>query len=601
MFLDRDAAEDDGIAPALISSKPQANAEGVGINGTIELTMSKSIQAGTGSFILNGKALSANITGKTVRLSYNNLNYATTYELTWSEGVVTDKFGREIAAGSLKFTTAEKPVVSPRLFDFIVAADGSGDGKTIQSAFDAAVPGVNTYLIFVKNGEYDFDTDGYASLGSTKTNVSLIGQSRDGVILKGSRKSQTGSTGLIDYGTSNCQTLEILADNFYCENITIENTKNGELASLGVALKVYADKAIFKNVRLLGYQDTHLTSNKGTDRQYYLDCEIHGTVDFIFGDGICYFENNVISVDARPNGATTGNCITAAATSDGNSYGYVFNNCTIDGTSTQDGIYTLGRPWKNSPQVAYLNTTMNILPTTAGWGDMPGNNPTPLVMAEYNSVNGAGHAVDLSNRKDSYQRNEGGEWTEVKNIITEEESVRYSIENVLGGTDNWNAKAKSETTAAACNVMINASSKLLKWDAVDGAICYIVISEGIFVAQTQNTEFSLASDALSINDIEVIAVSESGALSVPSKAAIDTSISENSDNMDKIRIVNTIASSEVTLNIKADNIEIINLHGQKVESISSSNSINIESLQNGVYIIKVSYNKETITGKIIKQ
>ena len=206
-FLDRDAAEDDGIAPSLTSSKPQANAEGVGINGTIELTMSKSIQAGTGSFILNGKALSANITGKTVRLSYNNLNYATTYELTWSEGVVTDKFGREIAAGSLKFTTAEKPVVSPRLFDFIVAADGSGDGKTIQSAFDAAVPGVNTYLIFVKNGEYDFDTDGYASLGSTKTNVSLIGQSRDGVILKGSRKSQTGSTGLIDYGTSNCQTL----------------------------------------------------------------------------------------------------------------------------------------------------------------------------------------------------------------------------------------------------------------------------------------------------------------------------------------------------------------------------------------------------------
>ena len=271
--------------------------------------------------------------------------------------------------------------VKLRLFDYVVAKDGSGDGTTIQSAFDAAIEKENSYLIFVKNGIYDFDIDGYASLESAKRNVSLIGQSKTDVVLRGSRKAGSGASP--DFRTSLCQTLAIFGDNFYCENITIENRVNANIAPLGVALKVYADKAIFKNVRLLGYQDTHLTSNKGNHRQYYLDCEIHGTVDFIFGNGICYFDKNLLYLEPRPNGSNSGNCITAAATSDENSFGYIFNNCIIDGPDSQNGKYRLGRPWKNSPRVVYLNTIMKIEPASIGWGDMPKNAPTPNIMPEY--------------------------------------------------------------------------------------------------------------------------------------------------------------------------------------------------------------------------
>lgn len=144
--------------------------------------------------------------------------------------------------------------------------------------------------------------------------------------------------------------MEILADNFYCENMTISNTAGMNIGQ-AVALKVYSDKAVFKNVRLTGYQDTHLTSNTGSDRQYYLNCDIRGTVDFIFGDGTCYFENCLLYIEDR-----SGNCITAASTDVNNTFGYVFESCTIDGVSSRNKDFYLGRPWKNAPRVVYLNT-----------------------------------------------------------------------------------------------------------------------------------------------------------------------------------------------------------------------------------------------------
>ena len=72
----------------------------------------------------------------------------------------------------------------------------------------------------------------------------------------------------------------IYAPDFYVENITFENT-SGPVGQ-AVACFVSADRAYFKNCRFLGFQDTLYTYGKGV-RQYYEDCYIEGTVDFIFG------------------------------------------------------------------------------------------------------------------------------------------------------------------------------------------------------------------------------------------------------------------------------------------------------------------------------
>jgi len=360
------------------------------------------------------------VIGKNITLPYANLKYSTTYTLNVPAGAFLDLFDNPCSAFSLTFTTKVKPAVTPKLFDFVVAQDGSGNGTTIQSAFDAVpLNNASTFLIFVKNGTYNE----YPTLAITKNNVSLIGQSRDGVIITGSHYSGLGS-----YTTSTCQTFEILSDNLYCENITVQNTA-GLTIGQAVALKVYGDKDVFKNVKLTGYQDTHLTANVGADRQYYLNCDIRGSVDFIFGNGACFFDNCLLYMQDR----STADVVCAPSTATGNTYGYVFNNCTIDGASSQDGVYDIGRPWQNSPRAVYINTKMNILAASAGWISM---STIPALFAEFGTVNAANNPVNLSARNTSFSYTATDGVTLVSGssptaVLSATDAASYSLSNVL--------------------------------------------------------------------------------------------------------------------------------------------------------------------------
>ena len=580
-FQDNDEAEDDGIAPTLTASSPVADAAGVAVNGNIILTMSKSVKVGEGAFSLNGVTLTPNVAASKVTLPYKNLAYSTNYTLTWTDGAVKDKKDRNIAAGSLSFTTASKPEVTPQLFNFVVAKDGSGNGTTIQSAFDA-VPANNEskFLIFVKDGYYDFDVDGYASLAQGKNNVSLIGQSVDGVIFEGSHKSQTGSTGLHDYGTSDCQTLEILADNFYMENVTIKNVRNYTLAPLGVALKVYGDKCAFKNVRLLGYQDTHLTSNSGSDRQYYLNCDIHGTVDFIFGDGACYFENSTLYLEDRDQG----DVINAPATS--GEYGFVFNNCVITGASGQNGIYNLGRPWKNVPKSIWLNTTMDVLSSAGAWGDAMNVNPDKF--GEYNSVNALGNPVDLTNRRKFYPANasKGLDEVTINPVLTEAEAQSYTRENVLGGTDDWNAVTKTLTTPAPANVTL--TGQTLTWDNVDGAICYVILEDGVVKGFTTTPSYEYESVPASYG---VIAVAEFGALSEvggTSPVSTDDEQITSDASSSRLLVFNDIDATMQFAVQDVQEIEVFSSNGFRLASlrVGGAETVDASFIPSGVWIVR---------------
>ena len=89
-------------------------------------------------------------------------------------------------------------------------------------------------------------------------------------------------------GTSGSASIYICPDNFSAENLTFENAVGP--VGQAVAVIVRSDKAKFKNCRFLGFQDTHYTHKPGS-KQYYKDCYIEGTVDFIFGSLTAYFED----------------------------------------------------------------------------------------------------------------------------------------------------------------------------------------------------------------------------------------------------------------------------------------------------------------------
>lgn len=579
-FFDNAAAADDGKAPTLATSTPEANATDVATSGNIKLTFSKPVKTSTGSFILNGKELTPNILSNVVTLPYANLKYETQYTLEVSAGALVDYYDRPNEAFTLTFTTRQRPAVEAALYDFVVAADGTGNGTTIQSAFDA-VPENNatTFRIFVKNGTYNE----YPSLSSTKSHVSLIGQSLEGVVITGSHYSGLTEGG-ITYGTSTSQTMEILADNFYCENMTISNTAGMNIGQ-AVALKVYSDKAVFKNVRLTGYQDTHLTSNTGSDRQYYINCDIRGTVDFIFGDGICYFENCLIYIEDR-----SGNCISAASTDINNTYGYVFESCTIDGVSSRNKDFYLGRPWKNAPRVVYLNTQMNLVPTDQGWTTM---SAIPALMAEYNSMDRNGNPVSTASRRTdfSFTQNEilvADTLADSRpTTLTEEEVAFYSRENVLKGNDDWDATTKLSVPAATDNISYDLANKRLVWNTTEATACYVILVDNEVAGFSTTNEFSYDVADREEALFSVISTSEYGALSEAATLEWDKSGVENMIAKGKL-IINTRVENMLYFADGVSAVYVYDLNGRLLNNVKGAiSTLDMNRLPAGCYIVKV--------------
>ncbi len=579
---------DDGLNPSVISTVPAASATGIPINGSLKLAFSENIVNGSGNITLNGVNLTPGVIGKNITLPYANLKYSTTYTLNVPAGAFLDLFDNPCSAFSLTFTTKVKPAVTPKLFDFVVAQDGSGNGTTIQSAFDAVpLNNASTFLIFVKNGTYNE----YPTLAITKNNVSLIGQSRDGVIITGSHYSGLGS-----YTTSTCQTFEILSDNLYCENITVQNTA-GLTIGQAVALKVYGDKDVFKNVKLTGYQDTHLTANVGADRQYYLNCDIRGSVDFIFGNGACFFDNCLLYMQDR----STADVVCAPSTATGNTYGYVFNNCTIDGASSQDGVYDIGRPWQNSPRAVYINTKMNILAASAGWISM---STIPALFAEFGTVNAANNPVNLSARNTSFSYTATDGVTLVSGssptaVLSATDAASYSLSNVLSGSDSWDATVKPQTTASPTNLVINSGT--LSWDAVDGAVCYLVVKNGLTSTFTTSPSVTAANGSY-----EVTAVSEFGALSTKSSLTISdisTGMTSGTENLPSLKSNRIDQSVEIMNNDLLKSVDVVNVSGQILKRIPGKvTSIPVTELPAGFYMVNLNLiNGRCITLKIIKE
>ena len=302
--------------------------------------------------------------GDSVELKSNDvqgLKFVDSYVFTVTAATV----GFSVTATNSEGAAARlyKPATLHNPYHIIVAGDGSGTHTTIKAAF-AAIPDNSSSptVVFIKNGTYRE----WLILESSKKNVILAGEHVDSAIITyhaaapdayptdgSAPKSASGST----VGTMGSATLHVEAENFYAENLTIQNTA-GVSAGQAVALRTTKDRQVFVNCKLKGFQDTHYTHGDG--RQYYKNCYIEGTVDFIFGNAAAYFDGCLLYCLARSSGE-----ITAAATPAGK-YGYVFSNCRIEGSAAA-GTFSLGRPWKEGCHVVFLNTCMSRVIKAKGW------------------------------------------------------------------------------------------------------------------------------------------------------------------------------------------------------------------------------------------
>lgn len=282
---------------------------------------------------------------------------------------------------------------------YTVAQDGSGDYTTLQKALDAckAFPD-ERITIWIKPGTYQEKVE----VHSWTTKVSLVGENAGTTIL--TFGDYSGKDGI---NTFTSYTVKVMGNDFHAENITFENSAGP--VGQAVALHVEADRCVFRNCRFLGNQDTMYAAGEGS-RQYFVNCYIEGTTDFIFGAATAVFEDCRIHVKKN-------SYITAASTPQGQPYGYVFIHCELTAEPEATKVY-LGRPWRNYAKTVFIRSTLgaHILPEGwHNWDKLEAEKTT--FYGEYGST-GPG-ANDAKRVKWSH-------------ILTREEAEQFSREKVLG-------------------------------------------------------------------------------------------------------------------------------------------------------------------------
>jgi pectinesterase len=295
-------------------------------------------------------------------------------------------------------------------FDFVVAKDGSGNYKTIQEAVNACRDyAERDYFILVKNGIYHEKL----VIPTWKTRITIVGENVDNTVIEYNDYSgKVDSTGK-NFNTFTSYTCLVAGYNITFDNITFLNSA-GRVGQ-AVALHVEGDRCVFRNCKLIGNQDTLFAAGENS-RQYFVNCYIEGTTDFIFGPATAYFEN--CTVKSKVN-----SYVTAASTLPSKEFGYVFYLCKLIADSSAKKVF-LGRPWRLYAHVAFIKCELGAHIVPEGWHNWGKKEAEQT--AKYYEYHNTGAGADITSRV---------RWS---HQLSDEMVKKYEVKNVLKGFDGWN-------------------------------------------------------------------------------------------------------------------------------------------------------------------
>lgn len=367
-----------------------------------------------------------------------------------------------------------EPVATNEEGYYVVKA---GDGTHLMNTLDVvnSLPAdQGRAYIFLPDGTYDLGNEVLTPI--SRDNVSIIGQSMDKTIIVNEAPVE---------GIGVSATFLITGTGTYMQDLTLKNAYDyyNKSTSDGRAV-VIQDKGnhtICKNVRLLSYQDTYYSNANGD--YYFENSDIHGTVDFICGSGDVFFNECTLTVEER-NADGSGECTLTAPSTDtskGDSYGYVFNNCTINSLAEK---FNFGRAWNNDPRCAYLNTTL-LQPEKLNsnrW-TLGGMNVVADKFVEYNSMDANGKVISPESLVLKFTKDSNS--NEYETILTSEQAEGYTLDKVF--TD-WTPGESAKQKELG---LLKADGTSLTWDAVDGATAYAVFHNGEFVSMTATPSYTI--------------------------------------------------------------------------------------------------------------
>ncbi|CAH8256995.1 unnamed protein product [Arabidopsis lyrata] len=346
--------------------------------------------------------------------------------------------------------------------------DGTGDYKTVMEAIIAApVNSKLRYIIYVKKGIYNE----IVKIEDTKTNLIIIGDGRDDTILSGNLNANDGIK------TYDSATLGVNGNGFMAragywhvqvpglfmaQDICIRNTA-GPAKGQAVALRVSAEAVVIHRCRIEAYQDS-LYAHWG--KQFYSECYITGTVDFICGHATAVFQH--CQIEARKPKFGQSNVITAhSRTNPSDKSGFSIQKCNITASSelapVRGTIKTyLGRPWGNFSRVIFLESFMDALIDPAGYIPWNKSDIETLSTLSYIEYKNKGLGAVTTNRV---------QWKGFKVMTDPKEAIKFTVGKFinqdfwlnstgvpLSGSDSLQI---DKSMAAAGNKSINAKLVLL--------------------------------------------------------------------------------------------------------------------------------------------
>lgn len=438
--------------------------------------------------------------GKSVMLEYKG-----------AAGTVTLKSSNEVYLHKLVIANVEgSPIEKNEQGYYVVKANDGGNFLTTLEIANATSSSDKRTYVFVPDGTYDLGNAVLTPISGN--NISIIGQSMDNTIIVNEAEQE---------GIGVSATLYITGQNTYLQDLTLKNAydyyKPG-FAGRAVVIQDKGSHTICKNVRMLSYQDTYYSNS---DSHFYFEnSDIHGTVDFICGEGDVFFNNCTLTVEPR-NADGSGECTLTAPSTNNTKYGYVFSGCTIDSKAEK---FNYGRAWNNTPRCAYINTTLlqpeklNSNRWTLGGMNVPADK-----FVEYNTMDASGKVISPSSYVCTFTKDSKKNTYET--ILTADEADTYSLDNL---SKAWNWYPATYTAQKSMN-LLKADGNKLTWDAVDGALAYAVFRNSTFVGMTTTESYDITEGTAS--EYIVRAANECGGFG--QGASMTTAISDTfADNAD---------------------------------------------------------------------
>ncbi|KAH6821415.1 Plant invertase/pectin methylesterase inhibitor superfamily [Perilla frutescens var. hirtella] len=295
----------------------------------------------------------------------------------------------------------------------VVAKDGSGDFETVAEAINAATGG--RFVIYVKSGTYN------EKISTNKDGITLIGDGKySTIITAGSSVGKGASLG----GSA---TFTVHGDGFIARDIGFQNTA-GPDGHQAIALAVSSDRSVIYRCSISGYQDTLYALSL---RQFYRECDIYGTIDYIFGNAVAVLQScNLIF--RRPRSGASFNAILANGRTDpGQNTGFSVQNCKITvgsdfSTGKNSFSMYLGRPWKAYSRAVVMQSNIDGAISPRGWNEWEGAGGSTyktLYFAEYGNM-GAGAATSGRVNWPGYH------------VIGTPEASKFTVGNFIAG-NSW--------------------------------------------------------------------------------------------------------------------------------------------------------------------